>query len=297
LTTNGCAVLPRSFLYAPGNRADLLAKVGRCGADAIVIDLEDAVPAGAKAEARHAAAQFLQSLPTTAGPAAFVRINAGPAGLDDLAALPLGALAGIRLPKLEDAETVAAVDRVLQAAAAPHIVIHPIIESVRGLYGMEQFVQASRRIERYIFGAGDYVRDIGAEATPDRIATLHARARIVARSRLLGLKPPIAHVFSMIKDIAGLAEACRVDRAMGFFGRSCIHPSQVATVNAAFSYSADDIERARRAVEAYAGAARAGRGAIVLDDGTLIDEAGLKRAQRVLEVAAQQAGEAAHEQP
>ena len=282
-------MLPRSFLYAPGNRADLLAKVGRCGADAIVIDLEDAVPVDAKVQARETAAQFLRSAPA-AGSAIFVRINAGPTGLDDLAALPLGRLAGIRLPKLEDAETVAAVERVLQAADAPHIVIHPIIESVRGLYSMEHFVEASRRIERYIFGAGDYIRDICAEATPDRIATLHARSRIVARSRLLGLKPPIAHVYSVIKDIAGLEEACRVDRAMGFFGRSCIHPSQVGTVNAAFSYTSDEIERARRAVAAYAGAARAGRGAIVLDDGTFIDEAGLKRAQRVLDLAARQAG-------
>ncbi len=281
-------MLIRSFLYAPANRPDLLAKVATRGADAIVIDLEDAVPAAEKAGARRAAAEYLErsepALPV------FVRVNAGAAALVDLAALPLHRIAGIRLPKVEQPELVAQVDRVLAAAeAAGHrVVLHPLVESVRGLYHLDDIVRASSRIERLIFGAGDYVLDIAGEATAERLETLYARSRLVARSRYLGIGSPIAHVYTPIADLDGLARACRADRAMGFFGRSCIHPQQVAVINDAFSFGPKEIARAQRMVDGYLEAAAQGRGAVVVADGTFVDEAGYKRALRVLGVAAAQ---------
>jgi citrate lyase subunit beta/citryl-CoA lyase len=148
--------------------------------------------------------------------------------------------------------------------------------------------KASIRIERFIFGAGDYVLDIAGEATADRSETLYARSKLVARSRLLGLAAPIAHVYTPIADLAGLANASRVDRAMGYFGRSCIHPKQVAVINDAFSFGKLEIQRARGMVDGYRAAVAEGRGSIVVADGTFVDEAGYKRALRILSVAAAQ---------
>jgi len=284
-------MLIRSFLYAPANRPDLLAKVATCGADAIVLDLEDAVPAAEKAAAREAVAEFLDRGGDAPALPVFVRVNAGEAAIADLAALPLHKVTGIRLPKVERPELVAQVDGMLAAveAAGHRVVLHPLVESVVGLYRLQEIVRASSRIERFIFGAGDYVLDIAGEATPERAETLYARSRLVAQSRYLGIGAPIAHVYTPIADLDGLVRACRIDRAMGYFGRSCIHPKQVAVINDAFSFGPKEIERAQRMVDGYREAAARGQGAVVVADGTFVDEAGYKRALRVLGVAAAQA--------
>jgi citrate lyase subunit beta/citryl-CoA lyase len=282
-------MLIRSYLYAPANRPDLLRKVATRGADAVVIELEDAVPRDEKHDARRAAAGFVADAAENAPPI-YVRINSGEMGLEDVDALPLQKVTGIRVPKAEDAALIARVDAALaKAERAKHVVLHPLIESVRGLYRLDEIAKASSRIERFIFGAGDYVLDVGAEATPERLETLYARQRLVARSRYLGVDAPIAHVYTPIADLEGLSRACRLDRSMGFHGRSCIHPSQVPVVNDAFRVGEREIERARRMVEGYLEAVAHGRGSVVVSDGTFVDEAGYKRAQRVLAIADAQA--------
>lgn len=279
-------MLLRSYLYVPGNRRDLLEKVLRQGADAIVVDLEDAVPATEKAVARRITAQFIADVPADAGSAIFVRLNAGDAALEDAAGLPTTRIAGLRLPKAEDPALVAALDRLLGGAAG--VEITPIIESVKGLYALDEIARAARRVRRFAFGAGDFVHDIRGEATAERTETLLARSHIVLRSRFLGLGPPIAHVYTPIKDLAGLERFCRTDRALGFFGRSCIHPSQVPTINAAFTYGPEATTRARCIVESYQEAAGRGCGAFTLPDGTFVDEAVMHRAERILAIAARQ---------
>lgn len=179
----------RSYLYAPGNRPDLLAKVARCGADAVILDLEDAVPAAEKAAACATVNAFLR-----AGPAvpAFVRINAGAAGLEDIGRLEMDGLFGVVVAKAEGAELIEAIGAALtgreRAAGreAGTVIIQPLIELVAGLYGLDEIAGASRRIRRVGFGAGDFVRDIGAQPTPGRTETLYARMRLVARCRFLG---------------------------------------------------------------------------------------------------------------
>src|SRR5690349_21384357 len=163
------AMLLRSYLYAPGNRPDLLAKVLRQGADAVILDLEDAVPPGEKQAARRMVASFLAELATGATGAIFVRLNGGELGLEDAAALPLGRLAGLRLPKAEDPRLVAGLDRLI--GEAPGVEIHPIIESVAGLFALDDLARASARVRRVAFGAGDFVRDIRGETTPSRDET------------------------------------------------------------------------------------------------------------------------------
>ena len=270
----------RSLLYAPGNRPDLMEKVARSGAHAIILDLEDAVPPAEKINACTIVSDYLQAGPPLP---AFVRLNGGPAALEDLARLDLANLSGVLVPKAQDPALIAGIDRAL--AANPDILIQPLIESVAGLYGMDALAAASTRIRRVSFGAGDFVRDLRAQATESRIETLYARQHVVARSRFLGLDAPVAHVFSRIRDLDGLRRACVEDRALGFGARSCIHPSQVPIINAAFGPTEAEIAQALRIRAAYADAKAAGRGSLLLADGTFIDEAVDLRAQDVLDAA------------
>lgn len=278
----------RSYLYVPANRGDLLAKVHDAGADAVVIDLEDAVPPAEKPAARAMACAFLRETPPLP---VYVRVNSGQTGLEDAAALP-ATIAGIRVPKADTPERIAEISAILDrhGDAGAAIAIHPLIENVRGFFGLDELAAASRRVERFIFGSGDFVLDMGGERTPERLETLHARSHLVLRSRYLGLAAPIAHVFSPIADLDGLARVSREDRALGYFGRSCIHPRQVPVINDAFAFSEREIAAADAVVRGYEAHAAAGRGAAVLDDGTFVDEAVAKRAQRILDIARIQAG-------
>ncbi|MEW6645434.1 MAG: CoA ester lyase [Pseudomonadota bacterium] len=275
----------RSYLYAPGNRPDLLGKVLGTGADAVILDLEDAVPPAEKARARGIVGDFLNASPKGT---VLVRLNGGVDALADLAALTARGLHGVLLPKAEDPELIRAIDRLLaareDAAAVPpgSVIVQPLIESVAGLYGLDAMAAASPRIRRFAFGAGDFVRDLRAEPTPARLETLYARQHLVARSRFLRLEAPVAHVFMPVKDLEALRRACEEDRALGFQGRSCIHPAQIPIVNDVFRHGAEDIARAQAILAAYAAALREGRGALVLDDGTFVDEAVAARARDIL---------------
>jgi citrate lyase subunit beta / citryl-CoA lyase len=275
----------RSYLYAPGNRPELMAKAARSGAHAVILDLEDAVPAAEKSGACVTVRAFLEAEPAIP---AFVRLNSGRAALQDLARIGVRGLSGVLVPKAEDPALIGEIDRALSESEARDgldgggAIIQPLIESVAGLYGLDALAQASPRIRRVAFGAGDYVRDIRAQATEPRTETLYARMYLVARSRFLRLEAPVAHVFSRVRDLEGLRRACAEDRALGFQARSCIHPTQVAVINAAFAPTQDELAQARRILAAYSEATAAGRGSLLLEDGTFIDEAAALRAQDVV---------------
>ena len=275
----------RSYLYAPGNRPDLLAKVASRGADAIILDLEDAVPAAEKARACEMVTAFLNAGSSVP---AFVRLNSGDAALGDIARLDVGGLHGVTVAKAESPALIRQIDEALAVrerkagCAVGSVLIQPLIESVCGLFGLDELAAASQRIRRVGFGAGDFVRDIRAQATETRIETLYARMHLVARCRFLNLEAPVSHVFSRIRDLDGLRRACVEDRALGFAARSCIHPSQVAVINASFGPTEQEVAHAHAIIEAYAVATEAGRGSLVMEDGTFIDEAVALRARDVL---------------
>lgn len=280
----------RSYLYCPANRPDLAAKAARTGADAIILDLEDSIPDSAKPAARESLDRLLLAGSDYGLPPVFVRLNPVPEAFDDLGSLTMATVRGVFLAKCESGDDIRAVDAALAAIehsqnlAGGGIDIVPLIESVRGLYEAEQIIAASARVRRIAFGAGDFVQDLGGKQSPSRIETLFARSTIVALSRRMNIGAPIAHVHVPIDDVAGLARACEEDRALGFGARSCIHPRQIAPVNACFGWSDDDIAEAERIVAAYARAARDGRGAALLPDGVFIDRATLRWAQNILAV-------------
>jgi citrate lyase subunit beta/citryl-CoA lyase len=285
---------PSSYLYAPGNRGDLLRKALGSNAHAVICDLEDSVPAAEKAAARATVADFLQE--ARAGARwrdIYLRINAGADGLAELGEL-LGrqALTGVLLPKSEGGEQIAAVSALLDAREGERsaMLIQPIIESAAGLFSLADQAKASRRVRRFSFGAADFLADLGAAPTADRTETLFARSLVVAQSRALGLNRPVAHVYGELSDDDGLRRACVEDRALGFGGRACIHPRQVPIVNAAFAPTEAELIRARAISEAYEQAAATGRGALRLDDGTFVDEAIVRAARDLLASVAPPAG-------
>lgn len=287
-------MLLRTYLYAPGNRPDLLAKVLRTGTDAVIVDLEDAVPASEKDAARRTTLEFLErcSLDGVHTPV-FVRVDHGERGVADVEHLTARGLVGLRVPKIEEPDVIRQLDaslaRLEQAAGLPRDTVRlvPLVESVRGLYRLDEIVAASARVDRFAFGGTDFVRDIRGVVTRERTETFYARAHLVARSRFLGLDPPIAHVYTPVADLDGLRAACAADRALGFFGRSCIHPRQVAVVNEAFTPSLAEVTWARAVVAGYEDAVAGGRGSALLGDGTFVDEAVAVRARDLLALAAE----------
>jgi citrate lyase subunit beta/citryl-CoA lyase len=283
----------RSFLFAPGSREDLLGKVFDAGADAVVLDLEDAVPQDQKLRARELVAAAIDRRASPPGPAVFVRINSVGTALweADLAAAVRRGVSGIRLPKVEYAADVQHADRMLgmlelQRGLAPGTIeLALTLESARGIESSTALAEASGRVRNLCFGAADFVADVGAESSPSESETLYARSRMVISSRLAGLDPPIAAAFTSLHDDEGLRESCEASRRLGFFGRSCLHPRQVPVVNTAFEPRPEDLDRARRIVGAWQQAANAGLATVKTADGWFVDPATLRQARALLSLA------------
>ncbi len=262
------ATLPRSYLFVPGDRPERFAKALASGADAVVLDLEDAVAPEHKAEARAAVRAALAH-----GDARWVvRINdaATPWFDDDLALL--GAARTVMLPK---AETAAQVARVV--AARPGIAVLALVETARGVLNAATLAEAPG-VQRLVFGTIDFALDLdlsGDAAGFDTAAGLLALA-----SRAAGIAAPVAGVTAAIDDEALLLADLARARAHGFGAKLCIHPKQVAPLHRALAPSAAELDWARRVVAATEGAA-AGLGAVRVD-GRMVDKPVLLRAQRLL---------------
>lgn len=263
--------MERSFLFVPGNRPERFDKACKAGAHAVIVDLEDAVAPGDKAAARDAVRAWLAG-----GGSAWLRIN-GPESewfATDLALVASNGVAGVMLPKAEDA---AAIRELRRHAGATRIV--PLIESALGLWRADALA-AEEGVERLAFGSVDFQLDAGIEGDGDEL--LYARSRLVLASRVAGRLPPVDGVTLAIDDEAALAADVRRARMLGFGGKLCIHPRQVAGVNAGFAVGANEIAWARRVLEAAQGSAD---NAVRLD-GKLIDRPVIERARALLAQAA-----------
>lgn len=279
------AVRLRSLLFAPGNRGAVLAKLARSGPDGAVLDLEDAVPADAKADARAtvaaAGARLAADHPALA---VFVRVNAVPsewfAG-DVAEAVPPG-VAGVVVPKLESAEQVAAVVATLDHHGLGPLSIVAGLETAAGVARAEAVLAAPRVVAAY-FGAEDYVADVGGLRTPEGTEVLYARSRVALAARLTGTLA-IDQVVTALQDEALFAADAAVGRSLGYRGKLCIHPDQVAWARAAFSPTAAEVDRARRLLAAYDQAVTAGRAAIAFE-GQMVDEPLARQARTLLDSA------------
>ena len=293
----------RSLLFAPGNEPRKLAKVGSFGADGVILDLEDSVPAAEKVAARAKVRDAAQN--AAEGGRMYVRVNPTTAktgfsvdhGADDVAAVVSPDVDGLLVPKVESAEEVAHVEALIAAAERDRGVreggleIVPLIESAAGLWNAYEIARASRRIRMLLFGAADFTRDLGIDWSRDETEVSYARSRLVVISRAAGIEPPLDSPWVRLTDDDGLAHSISEARRLGFQGKLCIHPRQVPIVNHGFSSVApDELEHARRVVDAFAEAESRGSASIVVD-GRFVDYPMVEQARRTLDLGATTEGE------
>lgn len=262
----------RSWLFVPGNRPERFEKALASGADAVIVDLEDAVAPADKGAAREAVAAWLSP-----DRPVYLRINAADTEwfADDLELVGHPGVAGVVLPKAEAADVLARV----AVRLAPAAVLLPLVETGFGVARAETLA-AQPRVLRLMFGTIDFQLDLGIDGEGEELAFF--RSKLVLASRLAGVQPPIDGVTTAIRDLDRLQADTQRARRMGFGGKLCIHPDQVATVNRAFAPSDEELAWAHRVVEA-AGAAD---GAAVAVDGKMVDRPVLLRAQRMIAEAA-----------
>lgn len=279
-------MLARSYLFAPGDNERLLRKALTAGADAVVFDLEDAVAPANKPAARELVQQVLTELPDEA-PLIYVRINAlsSPDWRADLACVLSARVTGLRIGKAETFAELQTLDEALcelNAPAALHFV--PTIESALGVMNAAEIARHPR-VAALCFGAADFLKDIQAEPSyhmdADETATLFARSQLVLASRCAGLHPPIASVFTRLKDDEGLRASTLAQRRLGFFGRSCIHPSQLAAIHEAFTPTPEQLAGASAIVAAVAD----GQATATLANGQFIDAPIVERARQLIALA------------
>lgn len=259
----------RSMLFVPGNRPEVAAKAPRSGPDIVVLDLEDAVPPAAKAEARsavrEAAAGLLGTLPVC------VRVNP-PATewfADDVSALPDG-LAAVVVPKLESADQVAEV-----AAALDNRPVVAGLETVRGVADAREVLRSP--VAACYFGAEDYVADLGGVRTPGNAEVLWARSYVAVAARLAGV-PALDMVTIDFRDDERFAAEAREARTLGYAGKLCIHPAQVGLAHEAFRPTDDEVDWAWRLLAAFDAAG----GDTIAFEGQMVDEVVAARARAIL---------------
>ena len=264
---------PRTYLFVPGNRPERFAKALASSADAIVLDLEDAVALPAKGEARDAIAGWLGSASDADRARTVVRINDAQASAfgDDLRLLRDARIEAVMLPKAESAAHVQAVQ-----AAGTRVRVLALIESAAGVANVQQVARAEG-VARLVFGTLDYALDLDLDIADSGDGLAHAASVLAIASRVAGLSAPVAGVTPQLDDEQRLLADLAWSRRHGFGAKLCIHPRQVAPIHAALAPSAQAIDSARRVLAAEA----ASPGAAQLD-GRMIDRPVVLQAQRTL---------------
>ncbi|MCI4080992.1 CoA ester lyase [Streptomyces sp. MMS21 TC-5] len=263
-----------TWLYAPGDRPAVVAKALACAADAVIVDLEDAVAASRKEYARAATVELLAERPAVP---VHVRVNAldSPWGGADLSALAgLRGLAGLRLPKICAPEQIAAA-----ADRTGGVGLHALLESALGVERAYEIARAHPALRGLSLGEADLRADLAANAEE---GLDWCRSRVVVAARAAGLAPPAQSVFPDIRDLGALAVSCARGRSLGFLGRAAIHPRQLPVIERAYLPAPEEVSAAVEVLSA----ARAAPGALALPDGRFVDPAIVASAHRTLALAA-----------
>jgi len=265
---------PRTYLFVPGNRPERFDKALASGADAVVLDLEDAVSPKDKERARGLVVRRLIDAPAEQS-RLVVRINdeSTPWFDDDVQMLQRTGALHVMLPKAERVATVLKL-----RSACPGIAVLALIESARGVLAAESLA-STEGVHRLVFGTIDFALDLDLSGDP--IGLDYAASRLTLTSRAAGLAPPVAGVTPEIDDDARLLADLARARAHGFGAKLCIHPKQVAAVHAALQPSAAELDWARRVIAAAEGT----QGAVRVD-GRMVDKPVRQRAHILLQRAA-----------
>lgn len=268
-------------LYAPADRPERFEKALDAGADAVIVDLEDAVTASRKDDARAALVDFAAVWADRgqSAPSVQVRVNAigsrwHDADVGAVAGLP--AEFGLRLPKTQSPDHVAGV-----RAVVPGRPVHALLESALSIE--RAFEIACSGVSSIATGEADLRAELGVPAGPGGEPGLAwSRSRIVNAAAAAALPAPLMAVYADVADLDGLEASCRAGRALGFGGRTAVHPRQIDTIRRAFTPDAAEIARAQSIIDRVRSAAADGSGALLLEDGTFVDVAMVRAAERIV---------------
>ena len=286
----------RTLLFTPANHPRRVTKALSLDADAVILDLEDAVANSEKEVARKDAIAAIKS---TSRSKIYVRVNALDTQwtLGDLQAVVGPGLYGVVLPKVQGPEDIETVDWLLanlereQGLNIGSIDLLPIIETAKGFSNLNKIFLEHRyrssnqyqRVKRFTFGAGDFCNDVGMLWTSGESELDVVRNACIVTARAASLEPPIDTVWIHLRDHQGLESSVVRSLNLGFQGRLCIHPDQVSITNQVFTPSADDVLRAKKIVDSFLEAEKKGLAAIQVD-GMFVDYPILYKAQKILAI-------------
>ena len=283
--------LMRSLLFCPANEPRKVARLSDSGADAVVLDLEDAVADDEKVAARRSARE---ALPTLRNALRCVRVNAFETGLtpEDVEAVVCEDLDAILLPKAETVADMRRLDRLIAKAEAKNglapgrVGVIALVETCAGIAAAAEIAASGPRLMTLVLGSGDLGSDLGLPTIRGDLggALAYGRAKIVYDARAAGLPPPLDGPFLKVRDQALLEQDCIVSRSLGHRGRVCIHPDQVPVVNRIYGPNPDEVLFARKVVAAFAEAERTGSASIAVD-GVFVDYPIVHKAGRIIALA------------
>lgn len=289
---NECGPI-RTALFVPGNRPERIDKAVTAGADATIIDLEDAVPLSQKVETR---AIVREKVLHYKGKRIIVRINSlgSEFARGDLQEIIVEGLAGIMIPKVDSAIHIQEANTLLlemesgQGLKPGSIMVIPLIESALGVenvFSITSLRTAPHRLFTVAFGAADYALDMGIELTKGGEELLYARSRIAVGCRAAGVDPPIDTPFMIdLQDREALIQDVKRAKALGFQGKLCIHPHQVLVCNELFSPTSEEVAFAEKVVAAFEEAEKKGSAAIQVN-GKFVDYPVVERSRRIVKMA------------
>src|SRR5262245_30443957 len=276
----------RSVLYMPGANERALEKAAGLPADALILDLEDAVAPDAKAEARERVCEAAASGRYGAREVT-IRINGlgTPWHDDDLRAVAAAGPAAVVVPKVDSAGAVHAIEKGLEAEGAPdHTAIGAIVETRVAMFAARAVAESCERLAVLVMGTNDLAKELRAEHVPGRAPLLTGLGLALLAARAAG-KVILDGVYNDIRDPEGFEAECVQGRQMGFDGKTLIHPSQLDPCNRVFAPTEDEVERARRVIAAFEEAEAEGRGVVTVD-GRMIENLHVEQARRTLALTA-----------
>jgi citrate lyase subunit beta/citryl-CoA lyase len=281
--------LARTWMFVPGSDMKKMEKARSLVADALIYDLEDAVPYSSKAAARQMVKNEIRS---DSKQAIYIRINGFSTSFfhDDLNELVGENIQGILFPKAESVEQLTVLSNIISdleretGISGGTVEIVPIIESALGLHRAYEIASSVQRVKRLAFGSLDFALDINAQLTKEGIELLYARSQLVVVSRAAGIEAPIDTVFFDIKDSANLTKETLFVKQLGFQGKLVIHPSQIDIVNEVFKPTNEEVEEAGLIVAAFEEAVRGGSG-VVQFRGKMVDRPVVESARKILQFA------------
>ncbi|UOR11375.1 HpcH/HpaI aldolase/citrate lyase family protein [Halobacillus amylolyticus] len=271
----------RSYLFVPANSNKLIEKGLTSEADAVIFDLEDAVALSEKNVARAKLLHHLKTVRCSSRP--FVRVNSTESEYFEEDVRTFAALdnIGIMLPKAETKEDIARLETLLDQEDVMNKPILPLIETAKGVWNAAEIASASLKVEALAFGAVDFSLDTNITLSDSGEELLYARSQLVIASRVAGIEAPIDTVYTNFKNSEGFLHEARQVKGLGFQGKLLIHPSQIALAGEIFTPKDEEVEKARRVINAFREAEEKGIAAIEVD-GEMVDYPVVRQARKIV---------------